>query len=517
MVIGKIMATLESRLGYEPRELKFGTSGRRGEIVHLTPLEIYINVTAELEYLRSAGLERGDFYVALDLRPSSPGICRTVVRAALDAGMRPINLGRIPTPALACYAWARHRAGIMVTGSHIPFDRNGYKLNTAGGELLKIHEGPIGDFVARTRARLYGQPFAESAFDEQGQFKATPADLPPEEGAARAEYLRRYREFFAGQSLDGSRILLYEHSAVGRDMLAELLASFGAEVVRRGRSQEFVPIDTENIDAAQLAVIQDLADGAGRIDAIVSTDGDSDRPLVLGVDGASGKVRFFGGDLLGMAVAEFLGADSVVVPISCNDAIDRGALAGVTEPKTRIGSPYVIAGMEAARAKGRRAVCGWEANGGFLTGSDIVRDGRVLTALPTRDAFLPILSVLFAAREKGVSLPALFDCLPRRFSRAALLKRFPREVSLRIVRELSTAERLESFFPGFGKITSIDHTDGVRITFASGDIAHVRPSGNADELRIYAVADTQVRADEIAALGVAEPEGILRRMERAVA
>jgi phosphomannomutase len=45
----------------------------------------------------------------------------------------------------------------------------------------------------------------------------------------------------------------------------------------------------------------------------------------------------------------------------------------------------------------------------------------------------------------------------------------------------------------------------------------VRPSGNADELRIYAVADTQVRADAIAAMGVAQPNGILRCMERSVA
>jgi len=48
-------------------------------------------------------------------------------------------------------------------------------------------------------------------------------------------------------------------------------------------------------------------------------------------------------------------------------------------------------------------------------------------------------------------------------------------------------------------------------------VAHIRPSGNADELRIYAVADTQERADAIAAMSVAEPDGILRRMEKAAA
>jgi phosphomannomutase len=54
----------------------------------------------------------------------------------------------------------------------------------------------------------------------------------------------------------------------------------------------------------------------------------------------------------------------------------------------------------------------------------------------------------------------------------------------------------------------------VRLIFGNGDVAHIRPSGNADELRIYAVADTQARADEIAALGVAEPDGLLRQIER---
>jgi phosphomannomutase len=69
---------------------------------------------------------------------------------------------------------------------------------------------------------------------------------------------------------------------------------------------------------------------------------------------------------------------------------------------------------------------------------------------------------------------------------------------------------------GFAGIDRVDYTDGVRVLFTNGDVAHVRPSGNADELRIYAVADTQDRADAIAAMGIEEPAGILRRMEKAV-
>jgi len=280
--------------------------------------------------------------------------------------------------------------------------------------------------------------------------------------------------------------------------------------------------------------MQALADRAtakhGPIYALLSTDGDSDRPLILDVGSQAGRVRFFGGDLVGMVTAEYLGADAVVVPISCNDGIDRGSLAHLTEPKTRIGSPYVIAGMEQARSRGKQVVCGWEANGGFLIGSDIERNGKPLGALLTRDAVLPMLSTLFAAHAEGLSLSELFDRLPRRFSHAALLKEFPRGTALEILGRFSppdskpraetmptVEENLEEFFTsemGFGRIVGLDYTDGLRITFDDGDVAHLRPSGNADEFRVYATASTQERAYAIASFATAEPGGILRKMEK---
>ncbi len=566
--------SLWSRLEYEPVELKFGTSGRRGEVVHLTQLEIYINALAEIEYLQSlpptaGGIVRGDpFYFAYDLRPSSSRyvesqggrgeIAQAIVRAIQDSGMQPVNLGDIPTPALTHYAISRTKGSIMVTGSHIPFSRNGYKLNTSCGELLKKDEEPINEQVARIRDKLYRAPYDKSPFTAQGLFKSSHQELPPVDGNARTAYVERYADFFRGRSLAGKRLLCYQHSAVGRDLLAEILERLGAEVIAAGRSDAFVPIDTEDIGDAQIASIQSLADQAGAehglMHAVVSMDGDSDRPLILGVDPDTGMVRFFGGDLLGMIAAEFLRADAVVVPISCNDAIDRGKLRGMLEPKTRVGSPYVIEGMERARKKGKRTICGWEANGGFLTGSDIELNGNVLTGLPTRDAVLPILCALLAAEEAGQNLPELFARLPRRFSRAGLLKDFPRSRSLSMQHRFSPEDaaikevtfegkrvamrdensgelsvpdsesqrmhwirtRLEQAFSaeaGFPRIARLNYIDGVRIIFNNGEVAHVRPSGNADELRIYSVADTQARADEIVRAGVAEPGGILRRLE----
>jgi phosphomannomutase len=565
--------TLGSKLSHEPQELKFGTSGRRGEVAHLTQLEVYLNALAELEYLQSlpvneGGVVRGDeFYFGYDLRPSSSRyveaqqgrgeLAQAIEKAIRDAGMKPVNLGQIPTPALAFHALAHAKGSIMVTGSHIPFDRNGYKTYTSQGELLKEHELPINEKVMEVRQRLYAQPFYDSQFDADGRFKTGHRDIMRADPAGADAYIRRYVDFFGHLSLAGLRLVVYQHSAVGRDMVVDILRRLNAEVVAVGRSDVFTPIDTENMGEQQLATIQSLyaeaANRHGRIDAVISTDGDSDRPMILGVD--AGRVRFFGGDLVGMVVAQSLGADAVVVPISCNDAIDLGALQAITAPKTKIGSPFVIAGMEKAIRDGKQAVCGFEANGGFLTGSAIVRNGKSLAALPTRDAMLPILAVLVAAKEKGLTLCQLFDQLPKRYSGAALLKAFPRTLGQHIIKRfspldaqvtevefqsgetffrdenraplstdhsaiqlaLATVKHLADFFTpemGFGKIIRVNYLDGLRIYFDNGDVAHIRPSGNADELRIYAVADTRERAESIVKRAVGEPEGILRRLEQ---
>jgi phosphomannomutase len=515
--------------GRRPSELAFGTSGLRGLVSEMTDLEVYVNTRGFLEYL----LERREIYrgdpvsAAGDLRPSTERILGAVARAVTDAGFRLDYLGRIPTPALTWSALSQRRASIMVTGSHIPFDRNGVKFARPTGEVMKVDEAGILASVAGVRAWEYARKGGESPFADDGMLLPERARSLPEPSVAGSEsYARRYLDFFPEDALTGKRIVVYQHSAVGRDLLVGILRNLGADVLPMERSDSFIPIDTEDISDERLLELERLAsvarDTIGDIDAIVSTDGDSDRPLVVGI-APDGRVRFFGGDLLGILVADYLRADAIVVPVSANDAVDLWfGPRGVPVKKTRIGSPYVIEGMEEHLARGGfRRIVGFEANGGFLTGSDLERDGQWLAALPTRDAVLPILAVLHLSVERRRSLPELFSELPPRFGKAGLIDRFPARASRAILKRFSSEEgarELSSFFPpelGFGRIVRSDATDGIRLTFEGGDIAHIRPSGNAPQLRIYAVANTQERANEIVRLALAEPDGVLRKLERA--
>ena len=162
--------------GRRPTALRFGTSGLRGLVTDITDLEAYINTRGFLDYLFQIGdTEPGEtISIAGDLRPSTDSpersIMTAVARAIEDAGLEVENLGTIPTPALACYALENGRASVMVTGSHIPFDRNGIKFNKKSGEVLKEDEPGILAAVAKVRATEYVRPAAASLFDNRPSF-----------------------------------------------------------------------------------------------------------------------------------------------------------------------------------------------------------------------------------------------------------------------------------------------------------------------------------------------------------
>src|SRR5690606_5943267 len=135
-----------------------------------------------------------------------------------------------------------------------------------------------------------------------------------------------------------------------------------------------------------------------RLDAIVSTDGDADRPLIADASG-----QFVRGDLVGAITASWIGADTIVTPVTSNAALEEcGRFARVV--RTRVGSPYVIEGMQRAKSEGAKITVGFEANGGVLLGSDSTRKSHTLSTLPTRDALLPILACLSAIKEQGKPL-----------------------------------------------------------------------------------------------------------------
>jgi len=453
--------------------VQFGTSGARGLVSSMSDDVCYAYAQA---FLRTVASAADTIVLGHDLRPSSPAISAACAQAVRDAGKQVLFVGALPTPAIAYYASVHGAPAIVVTGSHIPFDRNGIKFYRADGEISKQDEQAMLDAEVELPEAI-PTPALSVANDEPAQ-----------------AYVQRYLDVFGAQALAGLRIAVYEHSSVARDILGTILEALGATVLPLGRTNEFVPIDTE---AVRVEDIERAARWAAEhtFDAIVSTDGDADRPLIGDEQG-----RWLRGDIVGILCSQYLAADHVVTPVSSNTAVEQcGSFKEVI--RTRIGSPYVIAGMEqAAAAHGKDAViAGYEANGGFLLGSDIARKGAVLKALPTRDAVLPIVAVLGLARERGCRVSEVARALPPRFTASDRLQEVATELSRDLIKRLEqdVAQAALVLAPQSGALAHVDTTDGLRATFASGDIVHLRPSGNAPELRCYAEASTQQRAEAL--------------------
>ncbi|MCJ2085118.1 phosphomannomutase [Methylobacterium sp. E-005] len=458
--------------------LKFGTSGLRGLVTDLVGGPSYAYAQA---FFRSVSAGDGSRTVVIgrDLRDSSPGIAATVAGAAAAAGFTAIDCGALPTPALALEAARRGACAVMVTGSHIPEDRNGLKFYRPEGEITKADEAAI--------LAALGDVGAPEVVPE-----APPASPEPD---ALARYRQRYGAAFASDLLQGLRVAVYQQSSVARDLLTDLLAGFGAAVTPIGRSDTFVPIDTEAHRPEDVAFIAETM-ASGTFDALVTTDGDADRPLI-----ADGAGRILRGDVLGLITARFLGADTVVVPVTAGSALEQaGGFRQVL--RTKVGSPFVIAGMEQTKAAGAGIVVGFEANGGFLLGSDVTRDGRTLPALPTRDAMLPILATLAAARAAGTSLADLVASLDAGEMASDRLPNTPAERSGAFLARLGEAGFRGDFLKPVGVPQDVDQQDGVRIGLDGGRAIHFRASGNAPELRCYAEAKSAREAQDLVRWGL---------------
>lgn len=464
----------------ETSGVKFGTSGARGLVVHMTDRVCYAYTLAFLNYLEDKALiQKGaDVAVAGDYRFSTPRIMKAVGLAIQAAGFRPVSCGFVPTPAVALYSLQQGIASIMVTGSHIPDDRNGIKFYKPEGEILKADE--LG-MCARTVV------ISPSSFDEQG-FMTNDFSWAEETSDAHQNFVSRYIDFFPADCLKGKRIGVYEHSSVARNVLTEVMQGLGADVIKLGFSKAFIPVDTEAVREEDIALAKQWS-AEYSLDCVVSADGDGDRPLVSDEFG-----NWLRGDVAGIVCAAYLQADAVATPVSCNNAVEKFKKFQEVK-RTRIGSPFVIEAMNKLLAQGFKQVVGYEANGGFLTASAIKMESKVLAALPTRDAVIVPLTILLAAIQNNSTISVLFQTLPQRFTSSGRLQNFPTELSQQKIAALR--ENAQMFEQTFGEVINMDETDGFRITFASDEVVHLRPSGNAPELRCYTEASSEQRANEM--------------------
>ena len=470
--------------------VKFGTSGLRGLSTDLLGEPSSLYTAAFCHHLQKAGYaEKGDVVlVGQDYRDSSPTIAANCMGAIAAAGFTPVDCGPLPTPALAFYGQKRKAASIMITGSHIPADRNGIKFYLPDGEITKDDEQAISGFADKLK----------------GTVEQETAEGEDEASEALAGFGARCTAILPDEALSGMKVGVYQHSTVARDLFIAVLEHYGADVTPLGFSEEFIPVDTEAVAPETVELLKGWTAEHG-FDAIISADGDADRPLVADETGTPLR-----GDLIGLMTANFLGAKVVVTPVTSNSGIEKNGDFEVI--RTRVGSPYVIAGMEKAIAEGKDGVMGFEANGGLLTASPFRPAGDTIAPLPTRDCFLPVLSALYLAHREKRKLSELAKAYSLPVADADRIKNFEQARSAALMDYLRESDsNLADFLAPIGKVAGKSDIDGLRVTLDDGRIIHFRPSGNAPEMRCYVEAASAREARELLKQGLSLIEGFKAR------
>ncbi|MDR3085683.1 MAG: phosphomannomutase/phosphoglucomutase, partial [Christensenellaceae bacterium] len=252
-----------------------GTAIDLGNGVDLTPEIAAMAAAAFARALRAKGAASPVVALGRDPRLSGEALLKGAAQGLLSEGARVLDLGLSTTPALFMATQALSADGsIMVTASHLPYERNGLKFITKAGGL------PSSEVRALLENLL---PVEQGKIDEKLRESV---DFLPLYAKGLLDYIRA--ETKEEQPLLGRRIVLDAGNGSGGFFAQAVLKPLGARVEGsvnlqpdgRFPAHSPNPEDRAAMAAAGLAVLEAKADLG------VIFDADCDRAALIGPDGA---------------------------------------------------------------------------------------------------------------------------------------------------------------------------------------------------------------------------------------
>ncbi len=347
--------------------LRFGTDGVRAEA--LTVL-----TTAYVRALGAAAarvLDGESFLVGRDTRESGPELLGAFAQGCESQGVSVIDLGIVPTPAVAHMSRLQGQPAAMLSASHNPWQDNGVKLFSTGGRKLSDDD----------------QDVIQKVLDQNPELEAPGAAATLTEGSIDP-YVDGVVASIDGR-FDGVRVAIDCANGSASATAASIFGRLGADVVSLADQP-----DGRNINAGvgsthpeflQQAVVEHGA-AVG-----FAFDGDADRVAAVGADG-----NIIDGDrIIAMTALDRrdsgrLANDTVVITVMANlgfrVAMEAENIAMVETP---VGDRYVLEAIDV----------GGHSLGGEQSGHVIHRD-----LATTGDGVLTAVQLLDAAVRRGVDL-----------------------------------------------------------------------------------------------------------------
>jgi phosphoglucosamine mutase len=436
---------------------RFGTDGVRGVAnVELTP-----EVVLSLGRAAARELPGGTFLVGRDTRRSGGQLFGALAAGLSAEGADVVDLGVLPTPAVAHASAQRNLPAAMISASHNPFQDNGVKFFSAGGRKLD-------DTIEQRIDLLYGQLMDRSLSSAvptsaTGEvIGASVGQLLEDRGAAVSLYTEHIVSTLEGRKLNGLHVVVDAANGALSGIADRVLASLGASVTSLHDAPDGVNINA-GCGSTHLESLMDEVRRTGA-DLGLGFDGDADRCLAC--DAAGNLID--GDQIMAMLALDLrsrsqLKDDTVVVTVMTNLgfklAMRREGLAVV---ETKVGDRYVLEALNAGgyslggEQSGHVILTRHASTGdGLLTGVAVMdlmaRTGRSLASLGSVMVRLPqvLRNVRGVDRSKLDSATGLWDAV-----RAAetsmggegrvLIRPSGTEALVRVMVEAPTAESAES-------------------------------------------------------------------------
>ncbi|MDR2514599.1 MAG: phosphomannomutase/phosphoglucomutase [Christensenellaceae bacterium] len=252
-----------------------GTAIDLGAGVDLTPEIAAMAAAAFARRLKAGGCANPAVALGRDPRLSGPALLEGAARGLLSEGAAVLDLGLSTTPALFMATQDLSADGsIMVTASHLPYERNGLKFITKGGGLPS----------SAVKALLCDlRPLQQGKIDENQ--RKTVAFLPLY-AQGLLDYIRA--ETGEAQPLRGRRIVLDAGNGSGGFFAESVLKPLGADITGSVnlRPDGSFPAHSPNPEDGAAMAAAGRAVLEARADLGVIFDADCDRAALIGPDGA---------------------------------------------------------------------------------------------------------------------------------------------------------------------------------------------------------------------------------------
>ena len=340
--------------------LRFGTDGVRAEA--------FTQLTTE--YARALGaaaarvLDGDSMLIGRDTRESGPALQRAFAQGCALEGVAVVDLGIVPTPAVAHMSTVEGVPGAMLSASHNPWRDNGIKLFAAGGLKLRDDDQDV------IQSELDRRP----ALDD-------PGTEPSVHSAAIDPYLDAVVASIDGRDFAGTTVALDAAHGAASTTGAVIFERLGAEVIALADQP-----DGRNINNRVGSMHPEFLRAqleASDADVGFAFDGDADRIVAVGRDGS----LIDGDRIIAMTAVDRrdrgrLAHDTVVITVMANLGFRHAMMqAGIGMVETGVGDRYVLEALDA----------GGYSLGGEQSGHVIHRDlattgDGVLTAVQLLDA-----------------------------------------------------------------------------------------------------------------------------------